>query len=194
MNKVQHIFLYVLITNSRLQIIVTSIYIMNLTVTKEVCDVRMCFMGVSFYRGLWKMFQGERGVVTIYGLTLMPLQHLMLAQSHIKKIQSTAKQKPTKYFIAQGFNTLNRGTYYRVQFFPKPHNFIVFVGFTILLFTWFRAMLAVGCVTKLAQRGTVPNCANGISSQVRPLYWHFYINRTSDIKSLALIFYIEKTL
>ena len=78
--------------------------------------------------------------------------------------------------------------------FPKPHNIIVFVGFTILLSTWFRAMLAVGCVTKLAQRATVPNCANGIYSKVRPLYWHFYKNRTSDIKTLALLFYIEKTL
>ena len=78
-------------------------------------------------------------------------------------------------------------TYYRVQFFPKPHNIIVFVGFTTLLFTWLRAMLAVGCVTKLAQRATVPNCANGIYSKVRPLYWHFYKNRTSDIKILALL-------
>ena len=69
----------------------------------------------------------------------------------------------------------------------------MFAGFTIPLFTWFRAMLAVGCVTKLAERASVPNCANGISSQVRPLYRHFYINRTSDIKSLALIFYIEKS-
>ena len=132
MNKVQHIFLYVLITNSRLQIIITSIYTMNLTVTKEVCDVRMCFMGVRFYRGLWKMFQGERGVVTIYGLTLMPLQHLMLAQSHIKKIQSTAKQKPTKYFITKGFKTLNRRRLQNIlqgSIFPKATQYHCVCGF-----------------------------------------------------------------
>ena len=132
MNKAQHIFLYFLITNSRLQIIVALIYIMNLTFKKEVCDVRMCFMGVSFYRGLWKMFQGERGVVTIYGLTLMLLQHLMVAQSHIKKIQSTIKQKPTKYFIAQGFNTLNRGRLQNIlqgSIFPKATQYYCVCGF-----------------------------------------------------------------
>ena len=107
-----------------------------------------------------------------------------------------SKAETNKYFIAQGLKTLKRGRLQNIlqgSILPKPTQFIVFVDFTILLSTWFRAILAVGCVTKLAQRGTVPNCANGISSQVRPLYWHFYINRTSDIKSLALIFYIEKS-
>ena len=105
---------------------------MNLKVTKEVCDVRMCFTGVRFYRGLWKMFQEERGVVTIYGLTLMLLQHLMVAQSHIKKIQSTIKQKPTKYFIAQGFNTLNRGRLQNIlqgSIVPKATQYYCVCGF-----------------------------------------------------------------
>ena len=156
-------------------------------------------MGVRFYRGLWKMFQGERGVVTIYGLTLMLLQHLMVAQSHIKKIQSTIKQKPTKYFIAQGFNTLNRGRLQNIlqgSIFPKATQYYCVCGFHYSSFHMVSRNACCACyVTKLAQRATVPNCANGISSQVRPLYyWHFYINRTSDIKSLALTFYIEKTL
>ena len=127
----------------------------------------------------------------------MPLQHLMLTQSHIKKIQSTARQKPTKYFITMGFKTLNRRRLQNIlqgSIFPKATQYHCVCGFHYSFFTWFRAMLAVGCVTKLAQRATVPNCANGIYSKVRPLYWHFYKNRTSDIKSLALIFYNEKTL
>ena len=107
------------------------------------------------------------------------------------------KAETDKIFHCLGVKTLNRRRLQNIlqgSIFPKATQYHCVCGFYYLSFHMVSRNACCACyVTKLAQRATVPNCANGISSQVRPLYRHFYKNRTSDIKSLALIFYIEKS-